>query len=29
MKEHYAAFGDKLPAAMAEQLRTLEQRLDA
>jgi phosphoenolpyruvate carboxykinase (GTP) len=29
MKEHYAAFGDKLPAALAEQLRTLEQRLDA
>jgi phosphoenolpyruvate carboxykinase (GTP) len=29
MKEHFAAFGDKLPAALAEQLRTLEQRLDA
>ena len=29
MKEHYAAFGDKLPAEMAEQLRTLEQRLQA
>jgi phosphoenolpyruvate carboxykinase (GTP) len=29
MKEHYAAFGDKLPAELAEQLRTLEQRLDA
>jgi phosphoenolpyruvate carboxykinase (GTP) len=28
MKEHYAAFGDKLPAELAEQLRTLEQRLD-
>jgi phosphoenolpyruvate carboxykinase (GTP) len=27
MKEHYAAFGDKLPAEMAEQLRALEQRL--
>jgi phosphoenolpyruvate carboxykinase (GTP) len=29
MKEHYAAFGDKLPAELAEQLRSLEQRLDA
>ena len=29
MKEHFAAFGDKLPAELAEQLRTLEQRLDA
>ncbi len=29
MKEHYAAFGDKLPAEMAEQLRMLEQRLQA
>jgi phosphoenolpyruvate carboxykinase (GTP) len=28
IKEHYAAFGDKLPAELAEQLRTLEQRLD-
>ncbi|MFZ1992768.1 MAG: phosphoenolpyruvate carboxykinase (GTP) [Solirubrobacteraceae bacterium] len=28
MKEHFAAFGDKLPAELAEQLRTLEQRLD-
>jgi phosphoenolpyruvate carboxykinase (GTP) len=28
MKEHYAAFGDKLPAELAEQLRMLEQRLD-
>jgi phosphoenolpyruvate carboxykinase (GTP) len=28
MKEHYAAFGDKLPSELAEQLRTLEQRLD-
>ena len=29
MKEHFATFGDKLPAELAEQLRTLEQRLDA
>ncbi len=29
MKQHYAEFGDKLPAELAEQLRTLEQRLDA
>ncbi|HEX3978009.1 MAG TPA: phosphoenolpyruvate carboxykinase (GTP) [Solirubrobacteraceae bacterium] len=29
MKEHYAAFGDKLPAELAEQLRALERRLDA
>ncbi len=29
MKEHYATFADKLPAELAEQLRTLEQRLDA
>ena len=29
IKEHFAAFGDKLPAELAEQLRTLEQRLDA
>ena len=29
MKEHYATFGDKLPDELAEQLRTLEQRLDA
>ena len=29
MKAHYAAFGDKLPAELAEQLRALEQRLDA
>jgi phosphoenolpyruvate carboxykinase (GTP) len=28
MKEHFATFGDKLPAELAEQLRTLEQRLD-
>ena len=28
MKEHYATFGDKLPAELAEQLRALEQRLD-
>jgi phosphoenolpyruvate carboxykinase (GTP) len=28
MKEHFASFGDKLPAELAEQLRTLEQRLD-
>jgi phosphoenolpyruvate carboxykinase (GTP) len=27
MKAHYAAFGDKLPAELAEQLRALEQRL--
>jgi phosphoenolpyruvate carboxykinase (GTP) len=27
MKEHYATFGDKLPAELAEQLRALEQRL--
>jgi phosphoenolpyruvate carboxykinase (GTP) len=27
MKEHYAAFGDKLPGELAEQLRALEQRL--
>ncbi len=29
MKEHYAAFGSKLPSELAEQLRALEQRLDA
>jgi phosphoenolpyruvate carboxykinase (GTP) len=29
IKEHFASFGDKLPAELAEQLRTLEQRLDA
>jgi phosphoenolpyruvate carboxykinase (GTP) len=29
MKEHYAAFGDKLPAELAEQLASLEQRLEA
>src|ERR1700749_2147205 len=29
MKQHFAAFGDKLPAELAEQLRALEQRLDA
>ena len=29
MKEHYATFADKLPPELAEQLRTLEQRLDA
>jgi phosphoenolpyruvate carboxykinase (GTP) len=29
MKEHYAAFGDKLPDEMAQQLADLEQRLDA
>ncbi len=29
MKEHYATFADKLPAELAEQLRALEQRLDA
>jgi phosphoenolpyruvate carboxykinase (GTP) len=28
MKEHYAAFGDKLPAELAEHLTSLEQRLD-
>jgi phosphoenolpyruvate carboxykinase (GTP) len=28
MKEHFATFGDKLPAELAEQLRALEQRLD-
>ncbi len=28
MKEHFAKFGDKLPAELAEQLRMLEQRLD-
>jgi phosphoenolpyruvate carboxykinase (GTP) len=29
MKEHYATFGDKLPAELAEQLSSLEQRLQA
>jgi phosphoenolpyruvate carboxykinase (GTP) len=29
MKQHYATFGDKLPAELAEQLRTLEERLEA
>jgi phosphoenolpyruvate carboxykinase (GTP) len=29
IKQHYAAFGDKLPAELHEQLRSLEQRLDA
>jgi phosphoenolpyruvate carboxykinase (GTP) len=29
IKQHYAEFGDKLPAELHEQLRTLEQRLDA
>jgi phosphoenolpyruvate carboxykinase (GTP) len=29
MKEHYAAFGDKLPDEMARQLAALEQRLEA
>jgi phosphoenolpyruvate carboxykinase (GTP) len=29
MKQHYATFGDKLPAELAAQLRTLEERLEA
>jgi phosphoenolpyruvate carboxykinase (GTP) len=29
MKQHYAAFGDKLPAELQQQLEALEQRLDA
>ena len=29
IKQHYAAFGDKLPAALQQQLEALEQRLNA
>ena len=29
MKQHYATFGDKLPQELADQLASLEQRLNA